>query len=96
MDFKQVKCCGQAADLGLVEKMLIKGNKTDKTDLVAEKTKISDAYTHWIIPVQSKQYIETGDSAYFVIGIHPYAIKKATKKIDHDFDTSVTLFYPKD
>ncbi len=72
----------------LVEKLLNKGNVVDNTDLIVDETSISDIGTHWIIPVQSKKYLETGDDAYAVIGITPYAIRKSTCNIDHDFDTS--------
>ena len=78
--------------LRLVEKLLSKGNEIDNTDQIVDETKILDADTHWIIPVQSKRYIETGDTAYAVIGINPYAIIKATKKIDHDFDASAFIY----
>ncbi len=75
-----------------VEKNIRRGNDIDKTDLIVDKANISDAYTHWIIPVQSKRYLDSGNSEHALIGITPYAIDKATGKIDHDFDTSVTIF----
>ncbi len=33
----------------------------------------------------------SGEVEHAVIGITPYAIEKATGKIDHDFDTSFTI-----
>ena len=79
--------------LNLVEKLLNKGNAADNTDLTVDENNISDIDTHWIIPVQSEKYLETGDDAYAVIGISPYAIRKSTCKIDHDFDTSNVSFF---
>lgn len=76
----------------LVEKLLRKGNIADNTDLKVDEVNISDTGTHWVIPVQSERYLETGDDAYAVIGITPYAIIKSTRKIDHSFDTSCLNF----
>ncbi len=77
----------------LVEKLLNKGNAADNTDLIVDESNISDIGTHWIIPVQSKKYLESGDDAYAVIGINHYAIRKSTCKIDHSFDTSNFSFF---
>ncbi len=79
-----------------VEKKLRQGNELDKTDLIVDEANISDAFTHWIIPVQSKRYLDSGNAEHVLIGITPYAIDKATGKIDHDFDTSVTIFSVED
>ncbi len=79
-----------------VEKKLRQGNDLGRTDLIVDESNISDAYTHWIIPVQSKRYLDSGNGEHILVGITPYAIDKATGKIDHDFDTSVTIFSVED
>ncbi len=70
-----------------VEKNIQRANNLEKTDLIVDETNIIDAHTHWIIPVQSKLYLDSGDTAYAIIGITPYAVDKVRKKIDHDLDT---------
>lgn len=79
-----------------VEQQLCRGNDLDKSDLIIDEKNISDGYTHWIIPVQSKRYLDSGNFEDALIGITPYAIDKATGKMDHDFDTSVTISSVKD
>ena len=58
-----------------------------KTYTSKEKN-ITEISTHWIIPYQSKRYIESGDAQNAVSGIAPYAIDKKTGKIDPKIDTS--------
>lgn len=71
-----------------IEKQLHKANKLENTDLVMDEENITDISTHWIIPYQSKRYLDSGDAQHAVIGIAPYAIDKKTGKIDPKIDTS--------
>jgi hypothetical protein len=71
-----------------IEKQLRKANTLAKTDLVMDEKNITEISTHWIIPYQSKRYLESGDAQNAVIGIAPYAIDKKTGKIDPKIDTS--------
>ncbi|MCP4343731.1 MAG: hypothetical protein GY799_33875 [Desulfobulbaceae bacterium] len=71
-----------------IEKQLRKANKLERTDLVMDEENITEISTHWIIPYQSKRYLESGDAQHAVIGIAPYAIDKNTGKIDPKIDTS--------
>ena len=71
-----------------IEKQLRRSNKLEKTDLVMDEKNITEISTHWIIPYQSKRYLESGDAQNAVSGIAPYAIDKKTGKIDPKIDTS--------
>ena len=71
-----------------IEKQLHRSNELAKTDLVMDEKNITEISTHWIIPYQSKRYLESGDARHAVFGINPYAIDKKTGKIDPNIDTS--------
>lgn len=71
-----------------IEKKLLEINELEKTDLVIDEQNLSEISTHWIIPYQSKLYLESGDSQYAIIGKFPYAVDKETGKIDPEIDTS--------
>ena len=71
-----------------IEKQLERTNELEKTDLMMDKKNITEISTHWIIPYQSKRYLDSGDAQHAIAGIAPYAIDKITGKIDPKIDTS--------
>ena len=71
-----------------IEKQLRRANVLEKTDLVMDEKNITEISTHWIIPYQSKRYLDSGNAKHAAIGINPYAIDKKTGKIDPNIDTS--------
>lgn len=71
-----------------IEKQLKRANELEKTDLMMDEKNITEISTHWIIPYQSKRYLDSGDTKHATIGIVPYAIDKKTGKIDPKIDTS--------
>jgi hypothetical protein len=71
-----------------IEKQLRRANELEKTDLMMDEKNITEISTHWIIPYQSKRYLDSGDALHAIDGIVPYAIDKKTGKIDPKIDTS--------
>ena len=71
-----------------IEEKLQKINNLEKTDLVIDGKNLTEISTHWIIPYQSKLYLESRDSQHAIRGICPFAVDKKTGEIDPEIDTS--------
>lgn len=78
----------QPEALILIEKLLLEKNIQDKSDLTIDYKNVTEISTHWIIPAESKRYLDSRDSRYKVRDIRPYAIDKISGKIDPTIDTS--------
>lgn len=74
--------------MAFIEEQLNKANELEKTDLTIDVENVTEISTHWIIPYQSKRFLNSGDFQHAILGITPYAIDKETGKIDPAIDTS--------
>lgn len=64
-----------------------------RQDLVVDVKNISDAGTHWIVPYNTKEYLETDNPVHSLIGSEPLFISKTTGKHDNDFDPEISFTY---
>ncbi len=71
-----------------IEEKLHRINELEKNDLMIDAENVTEIRTHWIIPYQSKRFLNSADDQHAIIGIVPYAIDKETGKIDPEIDTS--------
>ena len=69
--------------IDFVQEKLQRKNKSEDTDLIIDKRNVTETQTHWIIPYQSKRYLESGDVQFIIFGIKPLAIDKTTGMVDH-------------
>ena len=74
--------------IDFVQEKIQRENRSEDTDLIIDKRNVTETQKHWIIPYQSKRYLESGDVRFIIFGIKPLAIDKTTGMVDPAINTS--------
>ena len=78
--------------ISIVETLLNEGNQSGSSDLTVDTDYMKETETHWIVPYDSKRYLDTGDTSYAMIGNNPFTISKETGLQDNNFN--LDNYYP--